>query len=214
MMLTMSTSLREKIVKYLAQDIQQSVVASSCGVTASYITQLLELPEVREEISLLKAKRLEVAIENDEGLDKLESRALQMVEQKLPYVKSAIEAVKIAQTLNGMKRKNTASDPSADAVAAQQVTITIPRGANLLFKMNSDNQVIEVEGRTMAPLPSKALPGLQARLAGEASVMDLEISGPATPVTHKAKQEAKDSARASTILRDLTTYMDGVAIVL
>lgn len=209
----MSTSLREKIVKYLAQDIQQSVVASSCGVTPSYITQLLDLPEVREEISLLKAKRLEVAIENDDNLDKLESRALEMVGAKLTYVKSAVEAVKIAQALNGMKRKNTASDPSADAVAAQQVTITIPRGANLLFKLNENNQVIEVEGRTMAPLPSKALPGLQARLHST-EVMDVALNGPVTPVTHREKQDQKDSARASEILRDMTMHMDGVAIVL
>lgn len=209
----MSTSLREKIVKYLAQDIQQSVVASSCGVTPAYITQLLDLPEVREEISLLKAKRLEVAIENDDNLDKLESRALQMVGDKLTYVKSAVEAVKIAQALNGMKRKNTASDPSADAVAAQQVTITIPRGANLLFKLNENNQVIEVEGRTMAPLPSKALPGLQARLH-DPNVLDVALNGPAKPVTHKEKQDQKDSARATEILRDMTMHMDGVAIVL
>jgi hypothetical protein len=210
----MSTSLREKIIKYLAQDIQQSVVASSCGVTPAYISQLLDLPEVRDEINLLRSARLDTAITHDSNLDKLETRALEMVEGKLPYVKTAIEAVKIAQALNSMKRKNTASDPNSDAVSAQQVTITVPRGASLLFKMNENNQVIEVEGRTMAPLPSKALSGLQERLKVDTTVMDVAISGPATSVTHREKQELKDSARAREILRDMTTYMDGVSVVL
>jgi len=208
----MSTSLREKIVKYLAADIQQSVVASSCGVTPAYITQLLELPEVREEISLLRANKLERSLETDDTLESLEVAALKQVKDRLPFVKTAIEAVKIASTLNGMKRKAT-PDASADAVAAQSVTITVPRGASLMFKMNENNQVIEVEGRTMAPLPSKALPGLQQRLTDRTSagVTDLQVA----PVgTFQEVQQQKDVERAKLVLSEMTTYMNGVAVVI
>lgn len=209
---SMSTSLREKIVKYLAADIQQSVVASSCGVTPAYITQLLELPEVREEISLLRAAKLERSLETDDTLDSLEVAALKQVKDRLPFVRTAVEAVRIASTLNGMKRKAT-PDASADAVAAQSVTITVPRGASLMFKMNANNQVIEVEGRTMAPLPSKALPGLQQRLTDKTSdgITDLQVA-PVHPF--HAKQEQKDRERATMVLTEMTTYMDGVVVVL
>ena len=226
----MSTSIRDKIVAYLGQGIQQSVVASSCGVTPAYVSQLLELPDVREEIAVLRSKQLETALESDVAVERIEKAALRMVEARLPYVRNAVEAVKIAATLNGMKRKAAIGDQSSDVLAAQQVLVTVPRGASLHFKLNNNNQVIEVEGRTMAPLPSKALPSLQRQLAGD-SIMDVEISGApnalaiaklknrtAVPtseqVEFKKKQEAVDESRAKEVLRDLTAHLNGVAVVL
>lgn len=210
----MSTSLREKIVKYLAADIQQSVVASSCGVTPAYITQLLELPEVREEINLLRAARLEASLLADDTVESLEKAALEQVKSRMPFVRDAITAVKIAATLNGMKRKAT-PEAGADSVAAQSVTITVPRGASVMFKVNENNQIIEVEGRTMAPLPSKALPGLQQRMAERVSNGEGPTTLEVAPISqfHEV-QKQKDIDRAGSVLRDLTTNLNGVVVVL
>lgn len=208
----MSTPTRDKIISYLANDVSATVTASACGVTPAYISQMLELVEVREEIALLRAGKLEGAIKADATLESLEAKALEMVEKRLPFVRTAVEAVKIASTLNGMKRK-AAPTAGEDALSAEQVTITVPRGASLMFKVNDSNQVIEVEGRTMSPLPSRALPQLQARLAQE-TITDAVVIQPVTAKTFAEKQEHKDVQRAQSILRDMTTYMDGVPVVL
>lgn len=206
----MATSTRDKIIGYAAKNVNPGIIASSCGVTPAYVSQLLEDPTIREEIALLKSGKLEVALEADDNLEKLESKALQMVNSKLPFVRTAMEAVKIAQTLNGMKRKADTGNQDSDVLAAQQVTITVPRGAALHFRTNESNQVIEVEGRAMAPLPSKALPDLQKRLA-------LQNSQPITDMVvpdYKARNAERDKQQAAVILRDLTTTLDGVEIVL
>lgn len=206
----MATSTRDKIIGYAAKNVNPGIIASSCGVTPAYVSQLLEQQEVRDEIALLKSGELEVALQADDNLEKLETKALRIMEQKLPFVKSAIEAVKIAQTLNGMKRKAAVGNTDSDVLAAQQVVITIPRGAALHFKTNESNQVIEVEGRAMAPLPSKALPDLQKRLA-------LQNSQPVTDLLvpdYKARNAERDKQQAAVILRDLTSTIDGVEVVL
>lgn len=213
----MSTSTRDRIISYLGKGIQHSVVASSCGVTTSYISQLLELPEVREAIALARAGELESALEADSSIERVEKAALRMVEQKLPFVKNASEAAAIFAKLNGAKRKATATDQASDSMAVDQVTITIPRGASIHFKLNETNQVIEVEGRTMAPLPSRSLPDLQkARLAARDSVTDLiATTVPLTPAsTHVQKEQAVDTARAGRVLKELTTVLNGVAVVI
>lgn len=219
--ISMSTSIREKIIAYLGQGIQQSVVATSCGVTPAYVSQLLEVPEVREEIAKLRAGTLEKAIEADSSLERIEKVALRMVEQKLPFVRNAVEAAKIFATLNAAKRKATPENGGENALAAQMVTITVPRAAALHFRISSDNQVIEVEGRAMAPLPSRALPALQKRLAAP-GVADLVVTDVPAPkvsemdaaISHRTKQAAADGKRATAVLADLTTYMDGVQVVL
>ena len=215
-----SNSTRDRIISYLGQGIQQSIVATSCGVSASYISQLLELPEVREEVAQLRAKNLDSALEVDTSIERIERAALKQIEAKLPFVRTAVEAAKIFATLNSARKKTAGADQSSDVLAAQQVTVTIPRGAAIHFKVNDTNQVIEVEGRTMAPLPSRALPMLQVRRALGVTdallvpplVLPKEV--PAELVAHQEKQNLADVRRATGILRDLTTHMNGVAVVL
>lgn len=212
----MSTSTRDRIISYLGQGIQASIVATSCGVTPGYISQLLELPEVREEIAKLQAGKLEAALEADERVETVEMMALKMVKDKLPFVRSAVEAAKIFATLNAAKRKAAPNGQTADVLAGQQVTIVVPRGAALHFKLNSSNQVIEVDGRAMAPLPSRALPALQKERLGVTDLEPLVVQAPTATAatTHAAKADAADSARATNMLRDLTTVLNGVAVVL
>ena len=208
----MSASTRDKIIAYLGQGIQQSIVATSCGVTPAYISQMLELEDVRLEVAQLRAKHLDSALEVDSSIERIERLALKQIESKLPFVKTAVEAAKIFATLNNSKKKTAGTDQGSDALAAQQVTVTIPRGAAIHFKMNESNQVIEVEGRTMAPLPSRSLPALQKRLLASATA---EVVTPKLQDTeHKEKVQQADTARATAILRDLTMHMDGVAVVL
>lgn len=209
----MSTSTRERIISYLGQGIQQSVVATSCGVTPAYVSQLLELPEVREEIAQLQAAKLEGALETDSKIETVEAMALKAIHDKLPYVRSAVEAAKIFATLNGARRKAAPSGAGNDVLAGQQVTIVLPKGAAVHFKLNQSNQVIEVDGRAMAPLPSRALPALQKSRLGVTDLEPLPIQAPATPA-HVTEHHKQDTARANNILRDLTTVLNGVTVVL
>lgn len=208
----MSTTVRDRIVSYLGQGIQQSVVASSCGVTPAYVSQLLELEEVREAVALLRSKELEVSLETDRSIERIERKALEMVDRKLPFVKNATEAAKVFATLNAARKKAVVGDQASDVAAAQQVVITVPKGAQLLFKLNPNNQVIEVEGRSMATLPSSGLAAIQQRLRGETP--EVETLAVKSQVAPKQRVVEQDEKRALDILGSLTAVMDGVTVVL
>ncbi len=212
----MSATIRERIISYLGQGIQQSVVASSCGVTPAYVSQLLEEPEVREQIAILRSKELETALEVDRSIERIERKALEMVDRKLPFVKNATEAAKVFATLNAARKKAVVGDQASDVAAAQQVIITVPKGAQLLFKLNPNNQVIEVEGRSMATLPSSGLAAIQQRLRAETGAPEtLEVKAPPpAAVVHQQKVADQDEKRALGILENLTTMMNGVEVVL
>ena len=218
-MTALALSTRDKIIKYLGQGIQQSIVASSCGVTPAYISQMLELEDVRSAIAAEQAGQLEVALESDANIERIEKKALAMVETRLPMVTSAMEAAKIFATLNASKKKVTAGARTEDAISAQQVVITVPRGASIHFKVSEQNQVIEVDGRSMAPLPSSGLAALSKAQAGVQAITDLpakpeQVQSANSSSPEKAKHQAADLVRATGILRDLSVVMNGARVVL
>lgn len=220
----MSTSVRDKVIAYAGQGIAPAVIATACGVTPAYISQLLDLEDVKSEISQVRAGKLEDAIAADTAVETVEKAALAQIKAKLPFVKDAVSAARIFTALNNAKKKATPNEQNMDAVSAQQVTVTIPRGAALHFKINEVNQVIEVEGRIMAPLPSRSLADLQKRVSqsklGVSDAAVLEVGQIQVPVltslavAHRERQQAADTNRATNILRDLTMHIDGVEVVL
>lgn len=211
----MSTHNHDKIIHLAGQGIAQIVIAEACGVSPSYVSQVLELPESQQAVALARSKKLDAAVEMDSRLESVEMKALKMVENKLPFVRNAAEAAKVFQTLNAAKRR-TAPGGNDVAGGVQQVTLILPAAARLMFKVNETNQVIEVEGRSMAPLPSKALAGL----AANKSPAPQDVAAKAIPeISHTESEyrqriEESDKVRAGRILQDLETHINGVRVVL
>lgn len=195
---TFSDPTRDRLVSLLGAGVSQTAAALACGVTDGYISQLLEDPQVIAAIGNLRAEKLETAIKVDKSVEALEARALETLAAKLPYAKSALETARIYQILNTAKRKATSSDLSSDAASDQLVTIVLPKAAKVHVALNTQNQVIEIQGRSMATLPSKSLPLLS----------DI-----------RSKQKADDAAAAQEVLArlkspELTTIINGVESLL
>lgn len=213
----MSNSTRDRAISLLGQGFSQSQVAIAIGVTDSWISQLVTEPEVHDEISRLRSGALQEKVEADKTLDDLEKRALKLVADKLPFVRSPMEATKIYATLNKANRKTAAVNPEHDKNTAVTVNITLPKAAaGIHIQLNQNNQVVEVEGQSMATLPSRALPSLASRVAQQAlpstvssvpSIQDIQA------VTRKRLQDA-DGERAAAVLRNLEILIDGVPCVL
>jgi len=210
-------STRDRVISLLGQGFSQTAVAAACGVTSSWISQLVDEPEVREEIMRLRSGKLEEAVAADKDLDSLERQALKLVGEKLPFVRSPMEAARIFATLNKANRKMANSNPEQDAVSLQQVNIVLPRAAaSIHIQLNSNNQVVEVEGRSMATLPSRALPSLAASRATEASYKAVPTVQDIKEATAKRLQQ-QDAVKASAILdsiKSVETVIDGVPCVL
>ncbi len=211
----MSTSVRERAIKLLGNNVPQHLVASATGVTESYITQLLEEDGVRDEVAVIKAASLEARVEESNTIDVVKKEALAKVKEKLIWVKDPLQAARIFQILDNAKSKQL-TDPVGDNAGKDVVTITLPAAAraNLSISLNAQNQVIDVEGRSMAPLPSKALPKLMQERK-EAADAVVKLPAPTAPVTLPVGLSDSQVAAVKLLkLPDISTMIDGVQFVL
>lgn len=166
-------AIQSKLLSLLAAGVPQSAAASAVGVTPGYVSQLLEQEPFKVALLEASAGKIQAALDHDNTVESLEQKLLRVIEQKLPFIRNPMEAAKIFQILNNSKRRLQGPDTSQNTGGVTNVTIVLPRAAAAAIKLNSSNQVIEVEGRTMAPLPSRELPKLQeADAARAATVLD------------------------------------------
>jgi hypothetical protein len=186
----LSDPIKEKLIGYLASGVSQTAAAKAVGVDDSYVSQLLALPDFRQAILDISATRLHEAVQHDDNIESIEKKALRVLDQKLPYVRSAMEAAKIFATLNSAKKRAIDGAANSGTGGAASVTIVLPRAAGVSLRLNTSNQVIEVEGRTMAPLPSRVLPKLVEEV--------------------RAKHRAADAERAAELLDSVSTPMQTV----
>lgn len=201
------SSVRDKIIGYLAAGVSQTVAAEAAGVTDGYVSQLLEQDGVREEIASKKSKKLERHIEVDTTIEEVEKDALKVVAAKVKF-SNAREAAQIFSIMNAARKKADLGANGNSAGSVDTVVFVLPKAAKTMIQINSDNQIIEVDGRTTAPLPSKVLPQLQKRLEQQKTVELPHI----TEV--REKEKVVDQARAQSILKDVVTVIDGVTVVI
>lgn len=154
--------VREKLASLLAAGVTKTAAALAVGVDPSYLSQLLEEEPFRAAIAEKSAGRIQEDLAHDDTIESTEAQALKILAGKLPFVKSAGEAAKIFSILNKAEKRASPSHQSQDAAGMQQVSIVIPKAAKVNIQVNAQNQVIDVEGRSMTPLPSSALPKLLA----------------------------------------------------
>jgi transcriptional regulator with XRE-family HTH domain len=169
---------KEQAIALLAQGLSTSQVAAACGVSDSYISQLKAEPEVQEQIQAAMASATMVDMAFDNRLENAESLALERIEKSLSFANMG-QALSAFRILNGArKRKDESLSPSAQVTV--NVSLTLPAAASARYVINNQNEIVEVEGKTMATATPKSL--------------DLLLASRATAVTHDtAKQLASSS---------------------
>jgi len=153
---TASMELAERILQLLGRGLSGSIVASAVGCDPSYISQLMEDTEFRRKVQELRATGAEEAIARDGRWDSLEQKALEKMEAVIPLVTRPADIIRIAQIANAAKRTAKELANGSDT-SAPIVQLIMPQSAVIHFQMNTAAQVVEVDGRSMAPLPTKHL---------------------------------------------------------
>lgn len=195
-----SDPIKGKLVGFLAAGVPPSAAASAAGVTPAYVTQLLDDDEFRSAIVEASAASLEAAIAKDTKVEDIKTKALRVIEQKLPFVRTALEAARIYKMLDDTKKQAPTGNQQTGQAGITMVNIFLPRAAGGSLKLNTLNQVIEVDGKTMATLPSRELPALAA-----------------SQVAIKNAMEQRDTDKAAEVLdrvSPMSTVIGGVVRVL
>lgn len=171
-------SPKEHAITLLSQGVPTSQVAAACGVSDSYISQLKADPEVQDQILAKQAAHSAADIHFDETLESAEALALDKIQKNLPFanMSQALAAFRILNTARRRKDEIVQADHSVNVT----VNLTLPSSALPKYIANSNNEIVEVEGKTMISATAKTLDQiLSARSAKDPSL-------PATTAIEKA----------------------------
>lgn len=144
---------KERIIQLLAAGVKPVNVAAAVGVEASYVSQIAA--ENEEQIKEGLGRRAVNQVEHDVTLDAMEDRSLQKVGRLLDSVTDPMKALAVFKVLNSAKRRSEAAN--AAAAPATIVTLELPEVAKVAIKVTSNNQVIEVAGRSMLTMQAKTV---------------------------------------------------------
>lgn len=146
--------MEDRIVDLLGAGVPPGVVAQSVGCDPSYVSQLCEREDIVARIQDLRSQRAAEMVGKDKDINDIEQLALNRIKTLLPMQTDLMKITKVFATMNGARK-------STDIGLAQQgnqpsaiVSLQLPAAAEVFLKITTDNQVVEIAGRSMVPLPS------------------------------------------------------------
>lgn len=163
---------KERIRDLLGAGASQAQVAMAVGVEESYVSQLMADEDFRGAVTALRAEAAARHAATDARIDSIEDKAWKKIDSLIEFETNLMRLLKVAQAANAAKRR-VSENLSTPQGAAPVVNITLPQSSLVEFRMSSDRQVVEIEGKALQAMPS-------------AKIQELARN-------HKAKQLAEDT---------------------
>lgn len=156
---------KDKAIALLAQGLSTSQVAAACGVSDSYISQLRDDPAVAETLAAAGAELTLADMAFDSRLEKAEATALERIEKSLGFANMG-QALAAFRILNGARKRQDGAAPGVSTSVTVNVNLTLPAAATARYVTSAQNEIIEVEGKTMLSATAKSLDQILAQRAG------------------------------------------------
>ena len=141
---------QERAMALLGSGYPPSIVASSVGVSESYLSQLLSLDWFATQVQELKFLNLRKHTELDDAYDDLEEKLLKKLDKLVPLLIKPMDITKVLQTVNGAKRRGSGGS-DVGHITQNIVNLTLPAALLQKFIKNINNQIVEVQDGTGQP---------------------------------------------------------------
>lgn len=138
---------QERIMSLLGSGYPAPVVASSAGVTESYVSQLMSLDWFSAQVQELKFLNLKKHTELDDAYDDLEDKLLKKLDKLVPLIVRPMDVARVLQTVNAAKRRGAGSS-EVGHITQNIVNLTLPPALMQRFVKNANNQIVEVQDGT------------------------------------------------------------------
>ncbi len=183
--------MEDRIIELLGSGVPPSVVATTVGCDPSYISQLMDREEVAARVAELRAEKAAEHIQHDENIHDLEKMALERIGKLLPMQTDLMKVTKVFQVLNSAKKSSDHGVLGNSNAPGTIVTLELPAAAHVTFKLTPDKQVVEVQGRSMVPMPSHMVAAkLREKKAQE--LLDHSKDVPLLPTVSKSTRSIID----------------------
>lgn len=147
---------REGLLELLAQGVSPVQAAAAVGVTESYVSQLLSDEDFAADVESRKVARTEQDLKYDQKIDAAEEVFLDNIERKASFanLQQSLHAFKV---LNGAKRRKDSRVGAGSSGPAVVVNLVLPAQFIPQHVINANNEIVEVDGRTMVSAAPKKL---------------------------------------------------------
>lgn len=149
---------KERALELLGSGIASSLVAQSCGVSESYISQLLAEEDFLKAVVERKFQHLQKHNARDAAYDSMEDEILGKLKSQLGMIFDPMKLAKILQMLNAAKRRGAAS---SEAVTQQATIVTLIMPTKIVERFSVvkdiDNRIIEAGDQKLVTMQSGTL---------------------------------------------------------
>lgn len=158
-------SAQQQALEMLAQGISPVQVATTIGVTESYISQLMGDEDFRAALEAHRVQRTKEDLAFDAQLERTEKSYLDRIEEKSKFanLQQSMQAFKI---LNGARRRKDGTIIQQQNTINAVVNIQLPQFAVPQYVVNAKNEIIEVEGKPMISATPRRLDEILAERKG------------------------------------------------
>ena len=146
----------DQIKELLGSGLVPEVVAEAVGVTASYVSQLMDNDSFRDEVTILRTKSLTADTQRDRKIDAIEDSLVDSMERALPYMTKARDILNAFRVVNQAKRRGLPRQ-TGNTVNNTIVQINLPVRKVREFVTTQNGEVVEVDGHTMVTMSSTQL---------------------------------------------------------
>jgi hypothetical protein len=171
---------REQAIHLLARNVKPTQIAQTIGVDVSYISQLKADPEVQEMISQIGADMSAEDVKVDDLIRTGEQQALENIVSKLKFATLG-QSLSAFRILNDAKKRNEEAERNAGAGNGSTVILVLPQQASANYVMNHQNEIVEVDGKTMVAASNQTVDAMLAARAAKRLI-------PHTTALDKAEQ--------------------------
>lgn len=194
-----TASTKGQALELLSKGMGTLAVAQVLNISAGAVSQFLAEPEFKERVgAALQAKAIG-KIKRDEVIDELEDKAWKQLGDVLPFMTKPMEIIRVAQVLNSANRRAAESGIGTgvtDADSAGVVTLRLPVGvvsASVGIKLNTNNEVVEVDGRELRTMQASTLVGIRESRAQARALGTAVSSAPSSAFSGEATEEVEEN---------------------
>jgi hypothetical protein len=154
----LNTSTESRALTLLGQGIAPGIVAATCGVSESRISQLISNPEFAAQVAELRFAGLQKHNARDNSYDQMEDTLIEKLKDLLPLMMRPMEVLKAIQVINQAKRRGQ-SAPESILQQNTVINLTIPTQIIQRFQTNAQNMVVQAGNQELLTLQASSLLG-------------------------------------------------------
>lgn len=140
------------ITKALRSGFNESQIAANLGITQSAVSQYIDAHGLADDLKQNKTTR-----DVDANLNDIELMVTERIKAGLRFAPvSVMQLGNLLRTVNGAKRRSLGNEAQASG-DDRLVALRLPQHIQISINVNAQNELIEVDGRTLTSLPSGQL---------------------------------------------------------